>query len=212
MSKTIFLIFLSFISAVCFSQASLENYPLQNIGYISIPANMEMQPRKYTIGEDYEKEKFKFEVSDSRIVFQQKGINGDEKNELSPFARVILKTTVGNAGDFEKLTTKLTATASELSKLNTQIRNQMARSFIGTGVKIVKWHGVKIVNVNGITALNISYTRQLNDQPNVIVSIYQFSNNDRLHKLTLSHAEQDAENWKLLSSKILTSFTITNVR
>lgn len=212
MNKNTFLILLSFISTVCFSQASLENYPLKNIGYISVPANMEMQTRKYTIGENYEKEKFRFEVSDSRIVFQQKGIDGDEKNEFSPYARVILKTTIGNAGDFEKLTTKLTATASELSKLNTQIRNQIAQSFIGTGVRIVKWYGVKIVNVNGITALNISYSRQLNDQPYVVVSVYQFNNNDRLHKLTLSYAEQDAEKWKLLSSKILTSFTITNVR
>lgn len=208
----VFLVCLNIVSIICFGQTSFENYSIPNVGYISIPVNMEMQTRNYTIGENYQKEKFRFEVSDNRIVFQQKGISEDKQNELSTDARVILKTTIGNAGDFEKLTTRLSASKSELSKLSNQVKSQIEQPLLGTGVKIINWHGVKIVTVNGRTALNISYVRQLNDEPHVTVSIYQFNNNDRLHKLTLTYNEQEAATWQLLYSKILNTFTITNVR
>ena len=216
MNKIIFLIFLCLVTTICFSQGSVENYLLQDVGYISIPANMEIQSgNNKIVSGPYQKEtdkKFGFEVFDRRIVFKQKVNNSDEKNEFSSYARVILNTTIGNAGDFEKLTTRLAETTADLAILSNQIRSQIEQSFIGTGVKLINWYGVTIVPVNGRTALNISYSRQLNDQPYVAVSIYQFNNNDRIHKLTFSYAEQDANTWRPLCSNILTSFTITNVR
>jgi hypothetical protein len=207
MNKIILLVFACFASQISFSQQQMENYMLKNVGSISIPVSMELQGRNKTgVGGNT------FEISDNRVVFQEKGINSDAKNDYSSYARVILKTTIGNAGDFEKLTTNLNATATELTKLDNQLKDEIEQSFSGTGVKLISWNGVKIVTVNGRTALNISYIRQLNDQPNVAVSIYQFNNNDRIHKLTLSYTQQDSTKWQALYSKILTSFTITNVR
>lgn len=205
-----------FATTYAFSQSSLENYLLKNIGYISIPTNMELQSGSYKkLSEEYQKQyakKFGYEVSDNRIVFQQKGLNSGDKLSFSSYARVILETTIGNSGDYEKITTKLSATQNELRELSAQLKSQIEQSFSGTGLKLISWYGVQIVNVSGRTALKISYLRQLNDNPNVTVSMYQFHNNDRMHQLTMSYRQQDTDTWKSLYTTILNSFTITNVR
>jgi hypothetical protein len=214
--KKLFAFLIFFATVSTFAQTPNENYLLKNIGYITIPINMEIQSGNYKkFAEKYQEvygKLFGYEVSDNRIVFQQKGLNNLDKSSFSSYARIILETTIGNFGDFEKLTTKLTATPSELSDLNTQLNSQIEQSFKGTGLKLISWYGVQIVNVNGQTALKFSYLRQLNDNPYVTVSMYQFHNNDRMHQLTMSYREQDADKWKTSYSNILTSFKITNIR
>lgn len=216
MRKIILIIVGIALSLSSFSQTTTENYLLKDIGYISIPSTMEIQSGNYKkFAEKYQEEygkKFGYEISDNRIVFQQKGLNTGDKSAFTSYARVILETTIGNYGDFEKLTTKLTATASELAELNNQLKSQIEQSFIGTGLKLISWYGVSIATINGRTALKISYLRQLNDNPYVTVSMYQFHNNDRMHQLTLSYRQQDSDTWKTAYANILTSFKITNIR
>lgn len=215
MNKIFFIVLLTLTAKLSLGQQTMENYLLKDIGSISIPTNMELQNNNKTGSEFYPKEavrKSGFEASNNRVVFQEKAIDADVKNEYSTYARVILKTTLGNEGDFEKLTTKLAMTPAELATLDAQLKSEIEQSFTGTGVKLVSWYGIRIMTVNGRTALNVSYLRQLDNQPHVTVSIYQFNNNDRVHKLTLSYTSQDAVKWSPLFSKILTSFTITNVR
>lgn len=214
--KKLFTFFLVFATVFSFAQTATENYLLKSIGYITIPSTMEIQSGNYKkFAEKYQEEygkKFGYEVSDNRIVFQQKGLNNLDKTSFTSYARIILETFIGNFEDYEKLKTKLTATPSELSDLNTQLKSQIEQSFSGTGLKLISWYGVQIVNINGQTALKISYLRQLNDNPFVTVSMYQFHNNDRMHQLTMSYRQQDADKWKTSYSNILTSFKITNIR
>lgn len=205
-----------FLFVFCFSQARFENYLLKDVGYISIPDSMEIQSVNYKkVSEEYQKEireKFGYEVTGSRVVFQQKGLNNLDKSGFNSYARVIIETSIGNYGDYEKLTTKLTATPAELIELSNELKAQIEQSFIGTGLKLIRWYGVQIATVSNRTALKISYLRQLNDNPYVAVSTYQFQNNDRMHLLTLSYRQQDESKWKQLYSKILNSFTVTNIR
>jgi hypothetical protein len=216
MKNISFLIFPILFTTFSYSQKTVENYLLKNIGYISIPSSIEIQSGNYKkFAEKYQEEygkKFGYEISDNRIVFQQKGLNNLDKSSFTSYARVILETTIGSFGDYEKLTTKLTATASELADLNSQFKSQIEQSFRGTGLKLISWYGVSIATVNGRTALKISYLRQLNDNPYVTVSMYQFHNNDRMHQLTLSYRQQDADTWKTSYANILSSFKITNIR
>lgn len=205
------------LSVISFSQSTdFENYRILEVGSISIPNNMEIQSGKYKkLSETYEKEMSKkvgYEISDNRIVFQQKGLNDLEKQGFASYVRVILETEIGNFGDFDKLTTKLTATPQEISDINKELKSQMQQSFAGTGLKLITWYGVSIVTINGKTALKISYLRQLNDKPYVVVNMYRFQNNDRLHSLTLSYRQSDETTWKPLFAKIANSFTISNVR
>ncbi len=217
MKHTLTLLAFILISTISFSQSTdFENYRIIEVGSISIPNNMEIQSGNYKkLSETYQKEmskKFGYEVSDNRIVFQQKGLNDLEKQGLASYVRVILETEIGNFGDFDKLTNKLTATPQEISNISKEFKSQIQQSFAGTGLKLITWNGISIVTINGRTALKISYLRQLNDKPYVVVNMYRFQNNDRLHSLTLSYRQSDEATWKPLLTKIANSFTITNVR
>jgi hypothetical protein len=217
MKQIITIIACLLFTTLSFSQSTdFENYRILEVGSISIPNNMEIQSGNYKkLSETYQKEmskKFGFEVSDNRVVFQQKGLNELEKKGLASYARVILETEIGNYGDFEKLTTKFSATTQEISEISKELKSQIQQSFTGTGLKLINWYGVSIVSINGRTALKISYLRQLNDNPYVVVNMYRFQNNDRLHSLTLSYRQSDETTWKPLFTKIANSFTITNVR
>ena len=217
MKQIITLLTCILISTVSFSQsADFENYRILEVGSISIPNNMEIQSGNYKkFSEIYEKgmsKKFGYEISDNRIVFQQKGLNDLEKQGFASYVRVILETEIGNFGDFDKLTTKLTATPQEIADISKEVKSQMQQSFAGTGLKLITWYGVSIVTINGKTALKISYLRQLNDNPYVIVNMYRFQNNDRLHSLILSCRQSDETTWKPLFAKIANSFTISNIR
>lgn len=214
--KKLFSFFTLFATVSSFAQTPTENYLLNSIGYITIPSTMEIQSGNYkklaeTFQDEYGK-KFGYEVSDNRIVFQQKGLNNLDKTSFTSYARIILETTIGNFGDFKKLTTKLTLTPIELVELDTEVKSQIEQSIKGTDLKLISWYGVQIVNVNGQTAVKISYLRQLKDNPYVTVSMYKFHNNDRMHSLTMSYRQQDADKWKTSFSNILTSFKITNIR
>lgn len=206
-----------FFTTLTFSQSTdFDNYRILEVGSISIPNNMEIQSGNYKkISEIYQKEiskKFGYEVSDNRVVFQQKGVNDLDKQALATYVRVILETDIGNFGDYEKLSTKLIATPQEISDISKEYKTQMQQSFAGTGMKLITWYGVSIVTINGRTALKISYLRQLNDKPFVVVNMYRFQNNDRLHTLTLSYRQSDEATWKSLLTKIANSFIITNMR
>lgn len=206
-----------FFTTLTFSQSTdFDNYRILEVGSISIPNNMEIQSGNYKkISEIYQKEiskKFGYEVSDNRVVFQQKGVNDLDKQALATYVRVILETDIGNFGDYEKLSTKLIATPQEISDISKEFKTQMQQSFAGTGMKLITWYGVSIVTINGRTALKISYLRQLNDKPFVVVNMYRFQNNDRLHTLTLSYRQSDEATWKPLLTKIANSFIITNIR
>jgi hypothetical protein len=206
-----------FFTTLTFSQSTdFDNYRILEVGSISIPNNMEIQSGNYKkISEIYQKEiskKFGYEVSDNRVVFQQKGVNDLDKQALATYVRVILETDIGNFGDYEKLSTKLIATPQEISDISKEYKTQMQQSFAGTGMQLITWYGVSIVTINGRTALKISYLRQLNDKPFVVVNMYRFQNNDRLHTLTLSYRQSDEATWKSLLTKIANSFIITNMR
>lgn len=216
--KISFMLLIAVLSTnLCLSQTTdFENYKLSNVGFISIPSKMELQSGIYKKkSEKYQKEiseRLGFEVSGNRIVFQQKGLNDNVKSGFSTYSRIILETEIGQFGDFEKLTNNYNLTQAELVQINDEIINQVKQSFNGTGLRIINWYGVSVKKINGRTALKVSYLRQLNDNPYVLVEMYSFQNNDRMHRLTLSYRQSDGNIWKPLFAKILNSFTITNVR
>jgi len=198
------------------SAQSTDKYLIKDVGYITIPSTMEIQSGNYKkVSEEYQKkfaEKFGYEVSDTRVVFQQKGLNSGDKSAYSSYARIILETQIGSYGDFEKITSKFTAAKSELDELSVEMKRQTQQAFAGTGLKLLSWYGVQLTTVNGRTAVKISYLRQLQENPPVYVTVYRFQNNDRMHSLTMSYRQQDASSWSDTYQKVLNSFMITNVR
>jgi hypothetical protein len=213
MKKTISLAICILVTAISFSQSiEFDNYRILGVGSISIPNNLELQSGNYKKFSDGISEKLGYEVSDNRIIFQQKGLNDLAKQGFASYVRVIIETEIGNFGDYDKLSTKFTATPQEISEISKEFKSQAQQGFAGTGLKLRTWYGTSVVTLNGRTALKVSYLRQLNDQPYVLVNMYRFQNNDRLHTLTLSYRQSDEATWQPLLTKITNSFNITNIR
>lgn len=214
MKKTLILLLL--ISSNLFSQIEFDDYLLSDVGTISIPNTMELQGGSYkTQHDEWEKkvaEKFKYEISGNKIVFQQKGLNDLEKKSFTTYARIMIDTEIGKPGDYQKANIKIAPTSDELKELAIEIKKQMIEGFKGTGLKLIEWYGVSFVIINGKQCLKISYRRQLNDNPEVNVDLYRFQNNDRMHTLTISYRASDMALVKPVFTKTVNSFKLTNLK
>jgi hypothetical protein len=193
-----------------------ENYLLKDLGYISIPKSMEIQSGKYKeFSEDVQKNMskiYKYEISDQRVVFQNIGVNEFDKGAIDDYTRVIIDTKIGSYGDYEKLTTNFNASEDEIKETNNQMKKSSEVNLKNSGSRLIKWYGIQILLVNGRTSLKTSFIRQLKENKPVLVTMYQFQNNDRMHSLTFSSQIEDTTKLKLAFMKILDSFEITNVR
>lgn len=188
-----------------------ERIYIKNVGSFDLPSTMEVQRGKYREFVDEIKKIKGFDAS--QLTAQQKGLNEFGKEGFEKYARVMVETTFGSAGDFEKFNFNLAKiTQADIAELNTIYKQQIQQSFLGTGLKLIEWYPVKVEKVNGVSCFHISYKRQLQDNPIVLVNIYYFHNNDRMHNLTLSYRLSEADYWKLDFATILKSFRITNIR
>lgn len=205
---------IGFFNTVFAQQLKSSIYSIENVGIITISNQLELQGGNYKkFSEAYQKtmsEILDFQVSDSRVVFQPKGINNFESKALALYSRVIIETDVGNYGDYDALKTKYTT--SEILEFNSAIKQQVYSELKGTTMNIVKWLGTSVVTINGMNAIKVSYIRQLQDNPFVIVNTYIFQNKDRVHRLIMSYRQVEEEIWKPQFSKVLESFKITNIR
>lgn len=188
-----------------------ERIFIKNVGSFDLPPTMEVQNGKY---KEFIDELKKIKGYDAtQITAQQKGLNEFGRKGFEKYARVMVETTFGSPGDFEKLNFNIAEySQAEISELNSTYKQQFQQSFIGTGLKIVEWYPLKLEELNGMSCIHLSYKRQLQDKPYVLVHIYYFHNNDRMHSLTLSYRISEIAYWKSDYSTILKSFRITNVR
>lgn len=191
-------------------QAFVE-FKLNGLGSILIPDIMELQGGAYKQFSDASSKEMGYDVS-GEVIFQQKGLNELNFKEIQTYARVMIATELGTPGSNQKLNAQIKATPRELQILNSSFKKELVESFGDTGLRLLRWDGVSIVTVNGQSALRIAYLRQLNDKPSVYVEIYNFQNNDRTHRLTISYRLQDASIWKDALERTKNSFKITNVR
>lgn len=188
-----------------------ERIYIKNVGSFDLPPTMEVQKGKYREFVDEIKKIKGFDAS--QLTAQQKGLNEFGKEGFEKYARVMVETTFGSPGDFEKFNFNFTEiTQADIAELNTIYKQQIQQSFLGTGLKLIEWYPLKIEKVNGVSCIHINYKRQLQDKPFVLVHIYYFHNNDRMHYLTLSYRLSEADYWKADFETILKSFRITNIR
>ena len=205
---------------ICLAQTSQPLPPLQtgwkriyikNVGSFDIPPTMEVQSGKYR---EYVDEMKKIKGFDAaQLTAQQKGLNQFSNEGYERYARVIVETTIGSIGDFDKLNFNIAEySQTDINEMNAASRQQIQQSFRGTGIQLIEWYPIKIEKVNGMSCFHISYKRQFQDQPIVFVHMYGFQNNDRMHKFTLSYRITEADYWQSDFAIILKSFRVTNIR
>lgn len=188
-----------------------ERIYIKEVGSIDLPPTMEIQKGKYReFVVEFKKIKG---VDASQLTAQQKGLNEFKKEGFEKYARVIVETKFGSPGDFEKLNFNIAKyTQADIIKLNNTFKQEAQQSFAGTDHKLIKWFPLKIEKINGMSCMHISYIRQHLDKPFVLVHIYHFHNNDRMHSLILSYRISESDYWKSDFETILKSFRITNIR
>ena len=165
------------------NSVTFEKYTIPNVGYISIPNTMEeKQENDFNLKKD---------VNVNRMVFLPKrnGKIENVSNEIN--TQVFIRKIVGNYGDYESLED---FTKAELNEFKLLLMTQ-------TGAK------VEIEKINGRTATKFSSLKD-----NILETQYIFNNNDRQHTLLLKYSLADKEIWEPLFSKVLNSFTITNIK
>jgi hypothetical protein len=191
--------------------AGWERVYIKNVGYFDLPPTMEVQKGKYREFVDEIKKIKGYDAT--QLTAQQKGLNELGKEGFEKYARVMVETTFGSAGDFEKYNFNIAEiTQTDIIELNSIYKQQIQQSFLGTGLKLIEWYPLKVEKINGVSCIHIGYKRQLHDKPFVLVHIYYFHNNDRVHALTLSYRLSEVDYWREDFAKILKSFRITTIR
>lgn len=217
--KKLAILFVVFMSSYCLAQTlplptlstNWKRIYIKNVGSFDLPPTMEVQQGKYKEFVDEVKKIKGFDAT--QLTAQQKGLNEFGKEGFEKYARVMVETTFGSIGDFEKLNFNIaTYTQTDINELNATYKQQMQQSFVGSGLKLIEWYPLKLEKINGMSCIHISYKRQLQDKPYVLVHIYYFHNNDRMHALTLSYRLSETDYWKSDYTTILKSFRITNIR
>ena len=122
------------------------------------------------------------------LMVKQKG--------MKLYARIIIETIPGKPGDYERINSMYTMTSEELQITEKQLKSSFEEQFRSTPLNILLWYPLKLVDINGMRALNFSFKRQLNNNPQVLVSYYLFQNYDRLIRLTASYRLDEKEIWQ----------------
>ncbi len=204
--------FLTYGTSAQTAEVTYEEIKLTGIGSISIPSIMELQSGVYKELSDKFSKELGFDVS-GVIIYQQAG-----RNELftksDTYARLMIKETAGNAGEYRSINSKLVLTSKELKILDTQSKSELLNQFqsSGIGLKLIRWDGVSVDKISGFDVLKTSYLRQLNDNPAVYVELYYIENYDRQYSFTISYRLEDASIWKDTLNKTKSSFKVTTIR
>lgn len=177
-------------------------YKLNDVGDITIPEEMELQEGIYKKMVEENIKLYNFEISENRVVFQQKGLNKFNQKGFQSYARIIIET---EYGDFDK---DIFMTSQELKEANTIMRNSVYQNFKNTNLKLISWYGTSVTSINGKSALKVSYLRQLSSNPYVIVNMYIIPNGSKKHIITLSYRQNEEKVWKPIYSKVLKSIKI----
>jgi len=190
---------------------------IEGIGTIDIPPTMEVQSGIYKEIIDPLKPELMRSMGivsnpNYDIIIQQKGLNDLESSGFQRYARVMINTDIGKMGDFDTLYFNINDySASDIRELNNLFQSSTTSGFSGTGLKLVNWVPLKLEKINGMSCIHISYTRQLNNNPAVFVSIYKFQNVNRMFTLTLSYRQNESDFWSGDFNIILDSFRIEKI-
>lgn len=188
-----------------------ERIYVKNFGSFDLPPTMEVQ--KGTYKENADEIKKLNGIDASQIIAQQKGLNKNNEEGFEKYGRVLFKTTYGQIGDFETLNFNITQyTQSDILELDSFFEKQFKLSVLGTKLKIIEWYPLKIEKINEMSCFHMSYKRQLDNNPFVLVHIYSFHNNDRMHTFTLSYRISELDYWESDFEKIIKSVNVSDIR
>ena len=189
---------------------------IADVGSIDYPSDfLELQSGDYR--EFVEGLSLVYELPSSDFTLQQVGLHELKLSAFEEYRRVMFKTFYLNPGErVLRANEKYTISEQDLAEMRNAWVGELTQGYAelrsrGLGDnRIVDPGSVEIVEINGMFPLVWTYTRQLNDNPVVLVKHYVFSNYDKEHYLTFSYRVQDEEECVDIFEKILYSFRLRN--
>jgi len=196
------------------NEIQYEIYQIKDVGYISIPNNMELQTGKAKKMAENElkqlsnKYHYMVAVDNNRVAFRQKGINDEISKKNTLYAGITIQTFFG---DCMAQTDDYSFTPEELSEIDALFKQQAKELGKRAGF-VIEWLGTSIVEINNGIAIMSSYIRSIDNKPNIYVDMYQFLNKDRLHQVIISYKQKESTIWEPLFSEVINSFHLTNIK
>ena len=191
--------------------ANWERVYIKDVGNIDIPPTMEVQSGNFKTFVDEQRKIKGYDAT--KITIQQAGLNEKKPESFNRYARIMLDTYFGTAGEYEKMNFNITQySQSDIAVTNTEMKSQVIQGMAGTDLKLIEWFGTTIEKINGMSCIHWSYTRQNSSKPIVLVHMYMFYNYDRAYRLNFSYRVSEQNYWKTDYATILKSFRITNIK
>lgn len=199
---------LSGIVLFSFIAKSSQKYTIPELGSIEISDALELQTGEVARLVDSTRTSYKVALdhADYRYVFQQKGLNLGNQEAKKQYCRLNIKTYFEEARSMSDLNS---ITPQEILNVSNEYETGLRNQFINTPVKMVKYLGTNVVRINGAPCLRASYTRTINNEDLVMVSIHTFFNTDRVHYITTSYRMKEQDRWKPVLENSLNSLKIT---
>ena len=142
----------------------------------------------------------------NKIVFQQKGLNAEQKAAYSKYCRVIIEYYKEDRNEPVYGRGDQIAVDRDILYL---VHNTVEEACNINHTPLIKLLTIQPLDINGFPVLFYSYKRKgwEGKQPPVIVNVYTVFNKYESVILTFSYREAERENWKDIHNNIMKSFT-----
>lgn len=194
------------------SISNWQTVSMPNVGTFQIPPSMEIQAGTYKEISDDIQRKIQIPFNEDRVVIQQKRLNEFNKKAFQSYTRILVETDYGQPGEYENIAIQIKASKVELQELDNIFRKEVEESFHKVNststmtMKLLSWTPVSIVQINGVSMIKLRYTRSVNNAPAALVNLFVVQNNDRMHRITVSYRQVDANLWKNDLDKVIYTF------
>jgi hypothetical protein len=195
----------SAIALPCRGQDTWTTVRIEGFGSVELPPNMEIQGGAYR-----ELDKQYREIHGApaaQVVFQQKNLNNFDPNSFKTYARVCIRTIIGEVGDFHALY-DFDIPDSEISEINDFFKTDIYENLPKLDAIVLEWNDAIKILVNGFVCLKFNYRRKMKTNPPVDVTQYFIQNYDRFHIVTFEYRIVDSEIWKSNFDRVKNSLTI----
>lgn len=198
------LIIFSFVLGFLSAHAERKSYTINDMFTISVDSKLELRD-KNGLYEQKTKNNNLPVTSDDVIVFQQAGLNDDNKAAYQKYARIMIQTEFGNIGDFSYYDGSCELSDSDIVNFNRLAYQELAPQMHMTIKPSTKGFFLD----NGNYCIMTSYQRS-GVYGNVDVCIYYFFNDNQSAKVLCSYKDSEKTYWQKVMEDAVKSFKWIN--
>lgn len=198
------LIIFSFVLGFLSAHAERKSYTINDMFTISVDSKLELRD-KNGLYEQKTKNNNLPVTSDDIIVFQQAGLNDDNKAAYQKYARIMIQTEIGNVGDFSYYDGSCELSDSDIVNFNRLAYQELAPQMHMTIKPSTKGFFLD----NGNYCIMTSYQRS-GVYGNVDVCIYYFFNDNQSAKVLCSYKDSEKTYWQKVMEDAVKSFKWIN--